>query len=223
MQSRNAILEGGQELSVISQQDFNHGSLLQRIISAVNSLASNVGVSAVGKLPPPPPVDSIQVQGTQSGNVLTAPSETLHWTMAHNQEVQKGIHYFTEIDTNPNFTQPHVIAHGTSRTGFLHLPSQDNNGVQQTYYMRSYPQMPGSDPQKPTVLGGLGAATQIVMTPPTTTVTIGGLPVTISIPSKTTLLPSTGSGTAAPNGQQGGHGLGKVLTRPAPTTKRSLA
>jgi hypothetical protein len=207
MQAKHAILEGGQELTKVTQKDFDNGTLLSRIVAAVNSLALNVGASAVGKLPPPPPVDSIQVQGTQNGNVLTAPSEILHWTLNHNQEVQKHVHYFTEIDTSPNFTQPHVVSHGTSRTGFLPLPALDNNGAPQTYYMRSYPQYPGSDPQKHTTFGGAAAATQIVMTGT----------------SKTTLLPSTGSGTASTTGQQGGKGLGTVLTRPAPGPKRNLA
>ena len=208
MQGKNAQLEYGQEMSILSQKDFNNGSILKRIIDAVNSLAKNVGVSSVGKLPPPPPINSIQVQGSldSTKNVITAPSEILHWTMTHNSEVSKNIHYFTEIDTNPNFSQPHVISHGTSRTGILSLPAMNNDNVQQTYYMRSYPQMPGSDAQKPTVVGGLANATQIQMTGT----------------SKTTLLPSTGSGTASPAGTQGGKGFGDVLTRPAPTTKRSL-
>lgn len=206
MQGKLSQLEGGQELSVISQKDFNNGSILRKIIDAVNSLATNVGASAVGKLPPPPPVNSIQVQGTQSGNVITAPSEHLHFTLTHNGEVKKGIQYITEIATEPNFLAPHILDHGASRSGFIHLPSQTNEGIAQTYYLRSYAQYHGSDPAKPTVLGGLAGATQIKMTGT----------------SKCTLLPSTGSGTASPAGTQGGKGLGDVLTRPAPTTKRSL-
>lgn len=222
MQGKKSILEGGQELTVVSQKDFNNGNLFSRIIDAVNNLAKNVGATAVGKLDPPPPIQGINVQGTQVGNVLTAPSEILHWTLNHTQEIQKNVHYFTEIDTNPNFTQPHVIHHGTSRSGFLNLPTQDSNGNTQTYYMRSYPQMPGSDPQKPTVLGGLAGATQIQMTPPTGTVIVGGTPYAVSLPSKTSLLSSTGSGTASPTGTQGGRGFGVDLTRSAPTTKRSI-
>ena len=206
MQGKKSILEGGQELTAISQKDFNNGNLLDRIISAVNNLAKNVGATAVGKLDPPPPIQSINVQGTQVGNVLTAPSELLHWTINHTQEIQKHAQYFTEIDTNANFTQPHVISHGASRSGFLHLPAQDNNGNTQTYFLRSYPQYTGSDAQKHTTFGGAAGATQIVMT--------GS--------SKTSLLTSTGSGTASAQGTQGGHGLGVVLTRSAPTSKRSI-
>ena len=222
MLGKKAQLEGGQELAALQHKDFDNGSILKRIIQAVNDLAKNVGASAVGKVDPPPPINSIQVQGTQSGNTITAPSEHLHWTLAHNGEVGKNVHYFTEIDTNPNFTQPHVVHHGTSRSGFLSLPTQDNNGKMQAYYMRSYPQMPGSDPQKPTVLGGLASPLQIQMTPPTGTVVVGGNPYTVSMPSKSSLLSSTGSGTASPSGTQGGKGFGVDITRSAPGPKRSI-
>ena len=206
MQGKHGLLEGSQELTAIQQKDFNNGNLFSRIIDAVNNLAKNVGATAVGKLDPPPPIQSINVQGTQVGNVLTAPSELLHWTINHTQEIQKHAQYFTEIDTNANFTQPHVISHGASRSGFLHLPAQDNNGNTQTYFLRSYPQYTGSDAQKHTTFGGAAGATQIQMTGT----------------SKTSLLPSTGSGTASADGTQGGKGLGTNLVRSAPTSKRSI-
>ncbi len=207
MQGRYSQLEGGQELSKISQKDFESGTLLSRIIDAVNSLSQNVGAASVGKLPPPPPINSIQVQGTQSGNVITTPSEHLHFTVTHNGELKKGVQYIHEIATEPNFLAPHVVDTGSSRSAFVHLPALDSAGNVQTYYLRSYAQYHGSDPAKPTVLGGLAGATQIQMTGT----------------SKMTLLSSTGSGTASPTGQQGGKGLGVELTRPAPTTKRSIA
>ena len=208
MLGKNAQLEGGQELTAITRRDFENGTLLDRIISAVNSLAKNLGATSVGKLPPPPPVDAIQVQGTQVKNTFTCPSEILHWTITHNQSIDKGVHYFSEISTSPNFSAPHVVHHGTSRSGFLSLPTFFNDGATvQTYYLRSYPQYPGSDPQKPTVFGGLASPLKIQMT---------GI-------SATTLLSSTGSGTASSAGMQGGKGFGDVLTRPAPGPKRSLA
>jgi hypothetical protein len=203
----NEQLTGGRELSFISQKDSYAGTLFDRIITAVNTLAKNAGVAAVGKVIPPPPVDSINVQGAYSNGVIICPGEILHHTIVHNQPVQKGIRYFSEIDTNPNFTQPHVIDHGTSRSSFLNLPTFQNDGkTLNTYYLRSYAQMPGSDPAKPTVFGNLGGAIQIQMS---------GI-------NASTLLPSTGSGTASPGGQQGGHGLGIVLDRPAPGPKRSV-
>jgi len=207
MQGKTSQLDGGQELTIVSQRDFNNGNLLSRIIDSINGLAKNLGAVAVGKLDPPPPIQSINVQGAQSGNTLTCPSEILHWTINHTQEIQKHVNYFSEIATEPNFLAPHVIAHGASRTGFLTLPTYLNDGAtKQTYFLRSYAQYPGSDPHTPVVLGGLASPLRIQMT--------GS--------SATTLLSSTGSGTAAANGSQGGKGLGVVLTRPAPTTKRSI-
>jgi hypothetical protein len=207
MQGRKAILEGGQELAALQHKDFDNGSLLKRIIQSINDLAKNVGASAVGKVDPPPPVNSIQVSGTQSGNTITVPSELLHLTLAHNGEVSKGVQYIHEISTEPNFLAPHVVDTGSSRSLFVHLPAKDSLGNPQVYYHRAYPQYHGSDPQKPTVLGGLAAPTKIVMTGTSTT----------------SLLPSTGSGTASAQGTQGGHGLGVVLTRPAPGPKRQTA
>lgn len=202
-------LEGGRELSYLNQKDPYLGSILTRIIRGVNIVSTGLAVSPVGKLPPPAPVNDIQVSGEfdATTNTITTPSELLHFTLTHNSEVRKGVQYISEISTNPNFSQPHVIDHGASRSAFVNLPSQDNDGNQHEYYLRSYPQYHGSDPAPRTTLGGPYAATKIVMTGT----------------SKTSLLASTGSGTAAPNGQQGGKGLGTVLKRPAPRPKRSVA
>lgn len=205
-QGKNAQLEGGRELVNITQKDSFAGSLFQRIIDTVNQLATNAGVGAVGKLPHPDPVDTIDIQGAQSGDTVTCPSEILHFTLTHNQALQKGVHYFSEVDTDPNFSSPHVIHHGTSRSAFQTLPAQDNDGNPHTYYLRSYAQYPGSDPSPITVFGGKTGATKIVMT--------GA--------SKTSLLQSKGSGTASPTGQQGGKGFGTVLFRPAPGPKRNV-
>lgn len=206
MRGENQELQGGQELSYIAQKDAYAGTLFNKVISAINTLAKNASVAAVGKVAPPPPIDTINIQGTLAGSTVTCPSEILHWTLTHNQAVNKGVQYITEVDTDPNFPSPHVVDHGCSRSGFLHLPTLTDDGSTQTYYLRSYPQYHGSDPANPTVHGNLGAAIGIRMTGT----------------SKTTLLTSAGSGTAAPNGQQGGHGLGRVLSRPAPQPKRSV-
>lgn len=210
-QGVNQQLEGGRELSYINLRDTYAGSLFSKVIQAVNTLAKNAGVAAVGKVAPPPPIAGISVSGTTRGSTVSCPSEIMHWTINHPGAISKGIKYFSEVDTNPGFTNPHVVDHGTSRTGFLTLPtfsSAENktNNVPTNYYLRSYAQMPGSDPSEHHVLGGLGSPLSINM---------GGT-------SVTSLLPSTGSGTASSSGQQGGHGLGVVLDRPAPAPKRSV-
>lgn len=207
MQGENAELQGGQELAAIELKDSVLGRLLRRMISGTNTLAKNSAVSSVGEVPPPHPIDSLNVQGTLVGDTLTCPGEILHHTITHNQAVSRGVHYFSEVDTNANFTQPHVISHGTSRSSFLTLPTFQNDGItNNVFYLRSYAQYPGSKPSKPTVFGGVGGAIKIKMS---------GL-------SGATLLPSTGSGTAATNGQQGGKGFGVDLHRPAPGPKRNI-
>lgn len=207
-QGSNQQLEGGRELSYINLRDVYAGSLFDRIIQAVNTLSKNAGVASVGKISPPPPINSVTVSGSApvAGIITVANSEILHWTIQHTQAIQKGIRYFSEIATEPNFLSPHVIDHGTSRSAFLSLPTNNSSNVKQTYYLRSYAQYVGSDPCKPTVLGGISGAIGIQM---------GGT-------SQTSLLQSTGSGTASSSGQQGGKGLGTVLDRPAPTSKRSV-
>ena len=207
MKGSTAQLDGGQELAGLSQNNPYLYTLLRRMIDGINTAASAAGVSAVGNVTPPPSPDTVTVQGTLADNVITCPSEILHWTITHNQAVNKGIRYFSEVDTDPNVPQPHVIDHGPGKTGFLTLPTFQNDGAtQQTYYLRSYAQYTGSDPSKPTVVGGLKGATLIRMTGT----------------SATTLLSSTGSGTASTTGQQGGAGLGKVQSRPKPGPKRSV-
>jgi hypothetical protein len=211
MNGDNQHLTGGRELNYLTQKDNYLGSFLSRVVEAVNTLATNAGVAAVGKTSPPPKIDSITVQGVQNGNVIVCPSEILHHVLVHNQSVNKGINYFSEVDTSPSFPNPHVIPHGPSRSSFITLPTFATptaaaNAQPTNYYLRSYAQNPGSDPSEPTVLGNIGGEIAIQMT---------GM-------SVTQLLPSTGSGTASPQGGQGGAGLGKVLTRPAPQSKRQL-
>lgn len=208
MIGKNPILDGGRELQDLSLKDVYLGNILSRIIGAVNSMAQNIGIAPIGKLSPPPPVNSITVSGSapNSNGIITCPAEILHWTITHNGPIQKGIQYISEIDTNPNFPQPFQIDHGCSRVGFLHLPTLDTNGNTHTYYLRSYAQYHGSDPTDPYVLGGMSGAIGIQMTGT----------------SQTSLLSSTGSGTSQATGQQGGQGLGVFLTRPAPSPKRSV-
>ena len=212
MNGENQQLSGGRELVYLSEKDNFLGSLLQKMINATNTLAKNAGVAAIGKTAAPPKVDSIQVQGVRNGNVIVCPSEILHHVIVHNQSISRNIRYFSEVDTDPSFPSPHVIDHGTSRSSFLALPTFATptaaaNSQPTNYYLRTYAQMPGSDPCAPTVLGNIGGETAIQMTGT----------------SVTQLLPSTGSGTASQTGQQGGKGLGTVLKRPTTQAKRQLA
>jgi hypothetical protein len=193
-----ANLDGGEFLADLLNKDVRHGMLLQRIIKAVNSVAQASGVAPVGHVAAPTPPDSI--------SVATA-GELVHVSLTHNAPVNRGIHYFTEISSNPAFNQPIVHDHGTSRTPPpFSLPTKDGNGNTMQYYVRSYSQYPGSAPSAPVVHGGIGSPTPITM---------GGS-------TQLTLLPSSGSGTAPSNGQSAGQGFGKQSSRPGVGPKRTV-
>jgi hypothetical protein len=197
--------DGGRELAVIRQKDPLTGNLLSRFADSLNRLARNLGASAIGELPAPPPIDGITVKGTLSGNTLSVPGEILHFTHTHNVPLNRNIRYITELDTSPGFSAPHPILESTSRSGFVHIPTRDDNGNLVDYYLRAVPQYFGSAPAKPTVYGGLGGATKINM---------GGT-------TNMSLLPSQAAGTAKPG--QGGQGLGAVRSRgPVGGPKRAL-
>jgi len=202
-QSNN--LDGGRELAKIKAERPFDGSLWQRTIDAINRLAKNAGVGAVGELPAPPPVDGIDIKGTFAGSTVTVPGELLHWTIQHNAPLQRGIQYVTEIDTDPSFSNPHSFDHGCSRSGFAMLPTLDDNGDQLTYYMRVIAQYHGSAPTTPTVHGGV----------------LGPIGIQMTGTTQMSLLPSQTSGTAKPG--QGGQALGKVASRSqVSSTKRVL-
>jgi hypothetical protein len=188
-------LDGSRELAVLVKENPLLGRLLGRTIDAVNRLAGNLGASPTGELPSPPPVDAITVAGTLSGNVLTATGELLHAVHTHNVPLNRNIQYITEVDTTPNFTNPHPISVSTSRSVFATLPTNDSVGSQSSYYLRVTPQYFGGKPGRPTVYGGLQGPTAIKFSGTT----------------NTTLLPSQSAGTAKPG--QGGQGLGAVRSR----------
>ena len=175
-------------LSQWIQQNASQGSLLQKIITAVNTLADNTASSAVGRLAPPPPINALNVKVS---------GELAHMTIEHSGAIQQNVHYFVEMADNPAFAGAWPIDFGTSRTREpLHLPALTDSSAPQTYYARAYAQYPGSSPTAPTNYGG-----------PSPT------PITPSGSTALTWLPSTGSGTASNNGAQPGSGFGKFARR----------
>lgn len=162
-------------------------NFFQDIIDAIDNVAKTAGVAMNGDLTPPPPVNAINVK---------ASGELIHATISHAAAVNRSINYFLEADTSPSFTQPHVMDLGASRTHIFHLPSLNDSGNQQPWYLRAYAQYPGSKPSTPTVLGGLANPTPVML--------LGS--------TKLSPLPPTGSGTASTTGQQGGAGKGRQRT-----------
>jgi hypothetical protein len=99
--------------------------------------------------------------------------------------VHRGIYYFAESDTNPNFTAPRVYFMGASRNLRVALGNV-------TLYWRGYSQYIGSAPSGPVTFGS-----------PASAVAGGGS-------AGPALQASSGSGTAT--GQQGGSGFGVAQT-----------
>jgi hypothetical protein len=181
-------LTGGRVLTKLIQENPELGTLIQKIITGVNTLADNTASSAVGRLAPPPPINALNVKMA---------GEYAHVTIDHSADIQQGVRYFVEAANNQNFIGAHPIHFGTSRTRDpIHLAAKDDNGDAQTWYLRGYAQYPGSDPSTPVVYGG---------TSPT--------PITPTGATALTWNPSTGSGTASNNGQQVGWGYGKIARR----------
>jgi len=186
--SSKGILTGGRALTKWLQEDATKGSLLQKIINGVNTLATNTASSAVGRLAPPPPINGLNV---------TVGGEYAHITINHSGAIRQGVHYFVEVANNSSFIGAHPIHYGTSRTRDpIHLAPKDSSGAAQNWYARGFAQYPGSDPSEPVVYGGAS---------PT--------PITTTGSTQLTWNQSTGSGTASNNGSQIGWGFGKQATR----------
>jgi hypothetical protein len=175
-------------------------SAFEKILSAVNLTGKNTGTDPTSaRMPAPQPIQSITVKTDGAG--------TVHAVLGDANPINRGLHYFVEYDTDPSFKQPHVVHMGASRSmPPLTLPAMDDNGKPQQFYFRAYSQYPGGEPGEPIIHGGSTPA-----------------PISPGGSIKMTLLPSTGSGTSDPNGQQGNSGFGRVLSRPQQGPKRTSA
>jgi hypothetical protein len=119
-------------------------------------------------------------------HVSTGPGGEFQVAITDNNQISRGVKYFAEHDTSPNFTNPHVIDMGTSRNHSTYLGSQ-------ALYWRAYSSYQSSPPSAPAYHGG--AAQPLAVT--------GGV--------IGTRAPSMGSGTGAP--RQGLSGPGPVAQR----------
>ncbi len=168
---------------------------LRKLQEGTNNLGQNIAVDPAGTIPPPPPVQQLDVKTNGTGMV--------HAVISDHNQIQKGIHYFVEYANDPDFLQPHVVHLGASRSMTpVNLPAKDDNGVAQRFYFRAYSQYPGGHPGPAVHFGG---AVPSAVDP-------GGT-------QALTLIPSTGSGTAQNSGEQGSSGFGKVLFRPATSSR----
>lgn len=196
-------LDINKEITFLRQQPDTgsyHAAALERLQQAINNIAAQLGVDPVGQLPAPAKVQQL--------NIKTDGNGTVHATIDDNNPINRNLHYFVEYSTDRAFSRPHVLHIGASRSAPpITLPAKDDGGQPQVFYFRAYSQHPGSMPGEPVYFGG--------DTP--TAVAPGGT-------TQMTLLPSTGSGTAQNNGQQGNWGFGRTQFRPASSVpKRTSA
>jgi len=200
MAASNSI---AREIQLIRQQFPDIGNYLGRALeslqNSISNLAQNVAADPSRTLPPPNPVRSLEVKSNNNGLV--------HAVINDHSEIKRGIHYFIEYDTDPAFSQPHVVHLGASRSmAPINLPAMDDDGNAQQFYFRAYSQYPGGSAGEKINFGGTSA----------TPVNPGGS-------QQMTLLTSTGSGTAQASGEEGGLGFGRDLIRPATTSAKRIA
>jgi hypothetical protein len=169
------------------------GSYLSRALTRLQETVNQIGQNTASD-----PTGTLPAPNPLAAvNVATDGGNLVHVTLTDTNVLKRNTSYFIEHSDNPAFANAHQEHLVASRGRILNLP-------QGTYYIRGYHQYFGGKPSTPVNFGG---------TNPT--------PVVITSGSTLSLLPSTGSGTAAPDGSQPGQGLGKFLSRPAPAPKRT--
>lgn len=181
-------------LAQIESENPRLGQLLRGLGKSIQTLSTNTGASATGFVPAP--------DRPQGVTVNKIGDEHLQITIQHTSPVNKGIGYFAELSTEGPGINPRIEHLGASRSPAnpIFLPTKDLAGNDHKYHLTVYAQQQGS--------------------PPSEVLVYSGNPITMTGTTQADHTPSTGSGTAAPNGSQGGSGWGKVLQRPAPAPKR---
>ncbi len=162
------------QIAVLKGRDPYLYESLTRIVDAVNALGRGVGVDPVGSVPAPASIGGVSV---------VAANGTFDIAITDNSAVRRGIFYFAEYDTSPDFPRPVVVFLGPSRNKRVTLGNL-------TLYWRAYSQYLGSAPSPPVTFGA-----------PPTAVVGGGA-------AGPALQASSGSGTAP--GARGGSGFGTV-------------
>jgi hypothetical protein len=162
-----------QLVSIKNESPYTYEAI-KHLVSAVNSIGRATGVDPSGSIAAPDPIGRITV---------VAADGIFDLAITDNSAVHRGIYYFAESDSSPDFTAPHVYFLGSSRNLRVSLGNQ-------TLYWRAYSQYLGSQPSAPVAYGA-----------PPTAVVGGGA-------AGPPLQTSSGSGTAG--GQAGGSGFGKT-------------
>lgn len=108
------------------------------LLQAHRTLAQQVNGNSSGNPAPPPAIASVKVTG-QNGHHNIA--------IADPNQVFRGVRYYAEYDTSPQFSNPRVVPMGDSRNANVFL----GNG---TYYWRAYSAYMSSGASQPAYHGG---------------------------------------------------------------------
>lgn len=118
------------------------GAKLKEALSAIGKASDTTeqqtNANPTGQPAPPPTVNGITVGATNGHHTVTISDL--------NPGVRRGVNYWLERDTSPNFTNPHIIDLGQSRNHQEYL----GNG---TYYWRGYSSYGSSPAGKPAYHG----------------------------------------------------------------------
>ncbi|MGH9343306.1 MAG: hypothetical protein ACRD19_06040 [Terriglobia bacterium] len=111
---------------------------LSDLLQAHQNLSQQVNGNASGNPAPPPSIANLKVTG-QNGHHNLAISDP--------NPIYRGVRYYAEFDTSPQFTNPRIVPMGDSRNANVFL----GNG---TYYWRAYSAYMSSNPSPPAYHGG---------------------------------------------------------------------
>jgi len=115
------------------------------LMESHNNVAFQANAEPVGTKEAPPQIGALNV--VASGGYH-------HFTIQDNSPVQRGLEYFIEWDTSPNFTNPQQESLGPDRTWRPQL------GVKGPIYARAYSAYKSSPPSEPVYAGGSKSAPQ---------------------------------------------------------------
>lgn len=153
---------------------------LTAIVNGTNNTEQQANLNPVGQPTAPPQINALTVKG-QNG--------LFSISITDNNKIYRGVRYYVEHDTDPQFGNPHTIALGDSRSHHIFLGSD-------TRYWRAYSAYPSSGPGAPSYFGNPSSPTPVFGGG-----TIGGPAAVVS----------QGSGTGAPG--TGLSGPGKIAFR----------
>jgi hypothetical protein len=156
------------------------GAKLYEALKSIADQAANTqqqtNTNPKGQPTPPPAINALKVTG-QNGHFNLA--------IEDNNPIYRGVQYYAEHDTSPNFTNPQVIHLGDARNHNVFLGNQ-------TLYWRAYSSYSSSAPSAPAYHGSAATPSPV----------IGGGNVGGPL-----FQPSQGSGTGTPGQGLAGPGL----------------